>query len=232
MGWISGYYSRKSLIRQLTTDSEYGGTTRRCLKKVTKGNILWSVWEIAAPGVASHRYIGYDIMQRFKGEGWGVKSLDESCGPSHYTCPLTFFTDVPEPPNDYAARWRATIKEQAAGRRGFKPEGWIKLKSNCKPLFVRCRSVRPFRCYGYRITRRLLERPVPELDELLAKMDTAFGAFGRNSWHDMDPDVETRTKMLAFAEANPFPVDRKFFECECVTPALTEAWFPLEREAA
>jgi len=58
-------------------------TTRRCLKKVTKGNILWSVWEIAAPGVASHRYIGYDIMQRFKGEGWGVKSLDESCGPSH-----------------------------------------------------------------------------------------------------------------------------------------------------
>jgi hypothetical protein len=182
--------------------------------------------------VASHRYIGYDIMQRFKGEGWGVKSLDESCGPSHYTCPLTFFTDVPEPPNDYAARWRATIKEQAAGRRGFKPEGWIKLKSNCKPLFVRCRSVRPFRCYGYRITRRLLERPVPELDELLAKMDTAFGAFGRNSWHDMDPDAETRAKMLAFAEANPFPVDRKFFECECVTPALTEAWFPLEREAA
>ena len=135
MGWISGYYSRKSLIRQLTTDSEHGGSTRRCLKKVTKGNILWSVWEIAAPGVASHRYIGYDIMQRFKGEGWGVKSLDESCGPSHYTCPLTFFTDVPEPPNDYAARWRATIKEQAAGRRGFKPEGWIKLKSNCKPLF-------------------------------------------------------------------------------------------------
>jgi hypothetical protein len=73
---------------------------------------------------------------------------------------------------------------------------------------------------------------VPELDELLAKMDTTFGAFGRNSWHDMDPDVETRTKMLAFAEANPFPVDRKFFECECVTPALTEAWYPQEREAA
>ena len=144
MGWISGYYSRKSLIRQLTADSDYGGTTRRCLKKVTKGNILWTVWEITTPGVAPHRYIGYDIMQRFKGEGWGVKSLDESCGPLHYTCPVTFFSDVPEPPNDHAALWRATIKEQAAKRRGFKPEGWIKLKGGCKPLFVKCRSVPSF----------------------------------------------------------------------------------------
>lgn len=44
-------------------------------------------------------------------DGWlGYKDMDEGAGPSVNDCPLAFFDLVPQPPNDWAAEFRARCR--------------------------------------------------------------------------------------------------------------------------
>ena len=54
------------------------------------------------------KYIGLDMLENHG--GWGYKSLDEAMGPYDWSCPPEFFDLVPDPPNEYAAEWRAKIR--------------------------------------------------------------------------------------------------------------------------
>lgn len=76
------------------------------------GNSLWYVREVTTttPDGTSktERFIALDMLDTHG--GWGYKDLTESMGPYDWTCPPEFFELVPDPPNEYAAEWRAKIR--------------------------------------------------------------------------------------------------------------------------
>lgn len=119
MGWLydshlSERRDRHRLIARLTEGNE----SRECLAHCTKGDVLWSVWEIRNPDGKTVRYIGCDLMEYGGREcGWGYKPMEESMGPTHYTCLLNYFEMVPEPDNQYARSWRLEVLRQHADRR-------------------------------------------------------------------------------------------------------------------
>lgn len=231
MGWLISASSttRRDFIRRITENT---GENRQCLKRVTRGNILWTVWEVTPPGRDPIRYIGYDILQRFEGKRWGFKDGDESCGPSHLTCPLSFFKDVPEPPNQWAREWRSEVIALAASRR-FKLGDWLELMPRYVPRFVKVTGLRPTRASGYCIHRKNIRRVAYEINELVAKLDMTFGSkYGRNGWAgDLDPDPETVDRMIDFAKANPVAVNPVFFAEQRICPVLVKIWMD-EKEAA
>ncbi|WP_395065453.1 hypothetical protein [Paraburkholderia silvatlantica] len=97
MGWLFGHgQTRSQLIERLTRYEEHGGTTHRCLRHCTSGNVLWTVWEIMRPDAASSRYIGCDLLAYDKNcAGWGYKDMCEKMQPFYYSCPLAYLDMVP-----------------------------------------------------------------------------------------------------------------------------------------
>jgi hypothetical protein len=125
MGWYyTGSASRADLIRELTApqQSESTGWERRALRFCTAGNVLWTVWEITAPGDGStHLHIGCDLLHR-SSDGWGHKPMCEDDEPCYYTCPLAYLEMVPD--SKGRPEWRAKVRaywkkrrERAAQRR-------------------------------------------------------------------------------------------------------------------
>ena len=50
---------------------------------------------------------------------WGYKDLDESCGPSDVSCPLSYLDMVPCSEGPYAAPWRERVKAHHSKRAQF-----------------------------------------------------------------------------------------------------------------
>jgi hypothetical protein len=46
-----------------------------------------------------------------KDEGWGYKSMDESCCPSEVNCPVSLIKQCSEPVHEYASEWRKKVEE-------------------------------------------------------------------------------------------------------------------------
>jgi hypothetical protein len=113
MGWLFTHQqTRKELIERLTRDEESNGVTRKCLRRSTVGNVLWTVWEIVGPGDKVQRYIGCDLMACQRGYGWGYKDMCESMGPCYYSCPPVYLDMVPVA----NAQWRDQVRAHHAGR--------------------------------------------------------------------------------------------------------------------
>lgn len=74
---------------------------------------LWYVREVTTTTpdgtTTTTKYIALDMLENHG--GWGYKAFDESMGPYDWTCPPEFFDLVPDPPNEYAANWRANIRK-------------------------------------------------------------------------------------------------------------------------
>lgn len=85
------------------------------LRWCTVGNVLWSVCEArhtAGPKAGKvERWIRCDLLQNGGEDGWGVKSMEESCGPYHHSCPASYLDMVPCPDSEYARNWRKTVLE-------------------------------------------------------------------------------------------------------------------------
>ncbi len=109
MGWYYTYNaSRKDLICELTKGwNKKGYSFAHVIRHCTRGNVLWTVWEVKGPGprpVLCH--IGCDLLQN-SSEGWGYKPMDEGMGPYYYTCPLSYLKIAPEA----NAGWRQLVRK-------------------------------------------------------------------------------------------------------------------------
>ena len=129
MGWLfrSGY-SRKDLIEDRIKDWEYSkpnGTLVKttCLAHCYRGGnfsgVLWTVWErtflkdgqqVDQP----QRWIGCDLLQSRKNEGWGYKDMDESVHPFYYSCPIGYLAKVPLDKYGGNAKWRQLVRSYHA----------------------------------------------------------------------------------------------------------------------
>jgi hypothetical protein len=243
MGWSYGWYSRKQLIEYLTKGWESGTATHRCLKWAAKGNVLYMVFEHGDAGREPIRSLEIALLRRGGKEDWGYKGMDETWGVGYYTCPLTFFDDVPCPDNDVARQWRSEVRQKAENRRGMMVDGWVRLTRGCTPRYIQVRSVRPLRFHCYKVRRQLIESSIPEANAVLAKMRAEFPpvvtqtTYGQrvdpaNSWQDSEPSPETRERMITFAKAHPFPEDAKaFFERVHVGDPLRSTWLQMAEQA-
>ncbi len=129
MGWISGWHSRAELVDYLTRDQKthHGGgrsTSWRVLKKAFRGNNLWTVIErddySHGAVVESTTFICLFMLQRFGNEGWGYKPVEASMGPTYYTCPTSWFDEVPVD-GEYDRRWRETCFESQSRKERLRP---------------------------------------------------------------------------------------------------------------
>ena len=116
MGWsfMSSMHSKAELIAHLTGPNL--GGKMKTVAKCVKGNVLWTVHEYleASSGYPTgQRWIGCYLMGVDQG-WWGYKDLDESCGPSDISCPLSYLDMVPCPQGPYAAPWRERVKAHHA----------------------------------------------------------------------------------------------------------------------
>ncbi|WP_126227732.1 DUF6927 domain-containing protein [Burkholderia ambifaria] len=109
MGWLFGHgQTHSQLNERLTRYEEHDGTTRRCLRHCTSGNVLWTVWDITRSGEAPVRYIGCDLLAWDKGSaGWGYKDMCEETEPLYYSCPLAYLDMVPPASHEWRERVRA-----------------------------------------------------------------------------------------------------------------------------
>lgn len=97
MGWtFSESWTRKSLIADRCRTWENGATKCVTLRKVLVGNTLYKLQETTRDGIAE-RWIGVDMLQGGRADGWGYKDIEEGMGPTVATCPPSLFADVPLP---------------------------------------------------------------------------------------------------------------------------------------
>lgn len=119
MGWLFGWDTRKQLADHLLNDNGL-----KTIKHCFKGNNIWAVQEYTYPD--SHANAGQTVqfiaLYLIKGpvfgrghlrDGWGYKDMDESAGPCHYNCPISYLDMVPDP-GGYATEWRAKVREHHA----------------------------------------------------------------------------------------------------------------------
>lgn len=126
MGWTYHYNTTKDrLIRYLLEPHAYtrdDGTEVRIepLKSTVHSTRLWSLWQRTV-GEEVERYVVLHLLAADrKNNGYGYKDMDESMGPYHYDCPVTWLDLLTEPSNDYARTWREQVRAQAAKDREHK----------------------------------------------------------------------------------------------------------------
>jgi len=107
MGWLFTVgQSRKELIQARITGWKNQEGNSRCLAHCTRGNVLWSVWEVYLQSTGQIRhFIACDLMQ--KSGGWGYKDLSEIEHPMYFSCPLKYLKMVPVA----CQVWRNGVKE-------------------------------------------------------------------------------------------------------------------------
>ena len=65
------------------------------------GNRLWFLAQTSAGENAGRKWIGLTLIDCRNGEV-AVKSMDETCGPCYYDCPLSFLVQADEPKGPHA----------------------------------------------------------------------------------------------------------------------------------
>jgi hypothetical protein len=158
MGWThTEGATRADVINYLTRDGIFGEGAK-CLKKATRGNVLWAVIEVKP----DDRFILCALLSCEKGFGWGYKDMTESMHPYYYSCPVSFLEMVPVA----CQPWRDGVLAAAAkARRKFKVGVWYTLPGR-RPNKVRIESVSPLRGRGedgllYRVSSKFLGEEIP-----------------------------------------------------------------------
>ena len=115
------------------------------------------------------------MMKRFaKKRSGAIRTSVSPEGLGTTPLPLSFFRDVPEPPDEHARAWRAEVMAHAAKHQGLKIGDWVILPG-CKPRYVKMQQVHPrFYGSGFRIRRSQIGGKAPELNELEAQLERAF----------------------------------------------------------
>lgn len=82
------------------------------------GNRLWFVAQHHADRgaeIAGIKWIGITLIDCRNGEA-AIKSMDETCGPCYYDCPLSFLDRADPPIGPYAGPWRDQVRAFHAAR--------------------------------------------------------------------------------------------------------------------
>ena len=136
MGWYyTNNLTRKQLIAENTENCNSKDTnhfikdengelnhyyTRTCLAHCFRGRfsgVLWTVWEINVFNkntdilVKNYKYIGCDLFQYNKRDGWGYKPMDETMSPYFYSCPLGYLKLAGKTDSQNAQEWRKQVTE-------------------------------------------------------------------------------------------------------------------------
>jgi len=142
MGWVFTHrQTRLQLIARRIRSEQNAQRTRHCLGHTTRGNVLWTVWEITRFDGDRVRYIGCDLLRHEKGSGWGYTDMEENMSPPSCTCPLSFLTQVPVANEE----WRREVSAYHARKTSIRKGCLLELSPGCQPRTVVVTSVYPLR---------------------------------------------------------------------------------------
>lgn len=105
MGWLFGYYDRRSLIEHLIN-----GNGVKTLKHFLSGNNLWCVHEHDGQRWACLYLLRGSPRIKNDPYNWGYKDVCESMGPNEISFPYTWLDLLTPTDSKYANEWRARVK--------------------------------------------------------------------------------------------------------------------------
>jgi hypothetical protein len=114
MGWLFSprWATRAALVQHLRRPERFGDRLQLVRACVTGSHHWYLVRELAT----GQHWIGLDLMQSGRADGWGYKDQDESVGPCAVDCPLAYL-DAPHAERDgWAAQWRERVRAHHAAR--------------------------------------------------------------------------------------------------------------------
>ena len=114
MGWLfsPSWATRADLVRHLRRPERFGDRLELVRACVT-GSHHWYLVRERATGL---HWIGLDLLQSGRGDGWGYKDLDESVGPTACDCPLAYLAAPHADRDGWAAQWRERVRAYHAAR--------------------------------------------------------------------------------------------------------------------
>ncbi|MBD1389477.1 hypothetical protein IC617_08560 [Neiella sp. HB171785] len=122
MGWTSSSnWQRKEEIVAHVTSSYLWGNNFNILEHSVRGSRVWVLAEYTDnhPERAGERFIALFLLDKFP-EGWAYKDMDESMGPFHHDCPISFLTRAEEVAgrlSDTAKKWRQQVRDYHTAQR-------------------------------------------------------------------------------------------------------------------
>lgn len=105
MGWLFGYYERRTLIEHLVN-----GNGVKTLKHFLSGNNLWCVHEHDGQRWACLYLLRGSPRIKDDPYNWGYKDVDETMGPNEISFPYTWLDLLTPTDSKYANEWRARVK--------------------------------------------------------------------------------------------------------------------------
>ena len=105
MGWLFGYYERRTLIEHLVN-----GNGVKTLKHFLSGNNLWCVHEHDGQRWACLYLLRGSPKVKNDPYNWGYKDVCESMGPNEISFPYTWLDLLTPTDSKYANKWRARVK--------------------------------------------------------------------------------------------------------------------------
>lgn len=152
MGWsFIPNTTRQSIIDKLVRFEENEHGVCETLRHSLRGNVLWSIvsWTDKKTGI-TRKIITCHLLAK-DGNDWGYKSLDEAMGPFYYSCPVSYFKEVPVANQE----WRDEVLEHHQRKnRKFKIGDKLILVDGCKAPFVIVDEIRPRLIIGVYIDTR------------------------------------------------------------------------------
>lgn len=115
MGWLfsPSWATRADLVRHLRRPERFGDRLELVRACVT-GSHHWYLVRERATGL---HWVGLDLLQSGRGDGWGYKDLDESVGPTACDCPLAYLAAPHADRDGWAAQWRERVRAYHAARK-------------------------------------------------------------------------------------------------------------------
>ncbi len=112
MGWTFPYTTptRDALVQYLRRPERFGEKFE-LVRACATGSHHWYLIRERATGL---HWIGLDLLQGSRGEGWGYKDLDESVGPNAIDCPLAYLAAPHAEREGWAKQWRERVREYHA----------------------------------------------------------------------------------------------------------------------
>lgn len=105
MGWLFGYYERRTLVEHLVN-----GNGVKTLKHFLSGNNLWCVHEHDGQRWACLYLLRGSPRIKNDPYNWGYKDVCESMGPNEISFPYTWLDLLTPTDSKYANEWRARVK--------------------------------------------------------------------------------------------------------------------------
>lgn len=109
MGWdfCDAWTKKSDVLKEQLRPGRFGPGSKLLASQSVKEGYL-AVWELAD----GKRFLECSLVQKGRrGEGFGVKTMEESMGPCEFNgCAEVLFSLAGDPPNEYAAGFRARVR--------------------------------------------------------------------------------------------------------------------------